>query len=251
MKRLIVKILRLVEKKSCYYLGKGFGSISIEKEVAGALSALSGPPRIVLDIGANVGKYTEEILRRFPDTEVHLFEPIPQNVKILKEKFQSFPKVIINEVAVSDTNGNAILYSDSVGSSLSSLQHRKLDHFQIDMSIETRVETIKIETYHANVLNSQRIDLVKIDIEGLELKALAGFGKSILSCNLVQFEFGGCNIDTRTYFQDFWYFFNSNRFKVSRISPIGLVGVTHYLEEDENFRTTNYLALNVNFKEAI
>lgn len=35
----------------------------------------------------------------------------------------------------------------------------------------------------------------------------------------VTFEFGGCNIDTRTYFQDYWYFFKTFGFRVFRITP--------------------------------
>ena len=47
------------------------------------------------------------------------------------------------------------------------------------------------------------IDFVKIDVEGHELEVLEGFGNLIKITKLIQFEFGGCNIDTRTFFKIF------------------------------------------------
>ncbi|WP_445778772.1 hypothetical protein [Shewanella sp.] len=45
--------------------------------------------------------------------------------------------------------------------------------------------------------------MIKIDIEGHELSVLKVFGAAIEATKVIQFEFGDCNIDTRTYFQDF------------------------------------------------
>ena len=99
------------------------------------------------------------------------------------------------------------------------------------------------EDYWKTVLNSQQIDICKIDIEGHELDALVGFGEAIKHISVIQFEFGGCNIDTRTFFQDFWYFFQEKGFDLYRISPIGLIHIPRYRELDEFFFiTTNYLA---------
>ena len=62
---------------------------------------------------------------------------------------------------------------------------------------------------------------------------------------LIQFEFGGCNIDRRTYFQDFWYLLKDN-FDIYRISPKGPILIKKYSERDEAFVMTNYLAINKN-----
>jgi hypothetical protein len=60
---------------------------------------------------------------------------------------------------------------------------------------------------------------------------------------MVMFEFGGCNIDTRTYFQDFFYFFKKHDMSIYRITPSGFFHpIPKYLEELEQFRTTNFLA---------
>jgi hypothetical protein len=60
---------------------------------------------------------------------------------------------------------------------------------------------------------------------------------------MLTFEFGGCNIDSRTYFQDFWYLLQDYGLRYFyRITPMGLlVYLPQYDEIDEQFRTTNYL----------
>jgi hypothetical protein len=73
-----------------------------------------------------------------------------------------------------------------------------------------------------------------------------GMGKAIHQTRIIQFEFGGCNIDTRTYFRDFWSFFNFHNFKLYRITPFGLERITRYRQSDESFATTNYIAINNN-----
>ena len=58
-----------------------------------------------------------------------------------------------------------------------------------------------------------RIDLLKCDVEGRELDVFHGVSR-IFAAGLIgmaTFEFGGGNIDTRTYFQDFLYLFEVGR----------------------------------------
>lgn len=107
---------------------------------------------------------------------------------------------------MSNTNSKTLLFGDCEGSSLASLTKRKLDHLKINFSITENIETIRFEDYWKNKLQRKNIDLFKLDIEGHELDALKGMGEAINYTNIIQFEFGGCNIDTKTYFKDFWFF---------------------------------------------
>ena len=65
---------------------------------------------------------------------------------------------------------------------------------------------------------------------------------------MIQFEFGGCNIDTKTYFRDFWYYFKEHNFSIFRITPFGTVYLSKYKELYEKFITTNYISINNKFK---
>jgi hypothetical protein len=74
------------------------------------------------------------------------------------------------------------------------------------------------------------------------LKVLEGAQEKIKSNRIdyIQFEFGGCNIDSRTYFQDFWYLLK-DKYKFYRILKDGLFELSAYKEIYECFITTNFL----------
>ena len=110
------------------------------------------------------------------------------------------------------------------------------------MNSEEIIELQRFDNYWEDKYSI--LDYVKIDVEGHELDVLEGFGNLIQRVRLIQFEFGGCNIDTRTFFQDFWYYFTEKEFLIFRITPRGPLLIKNYSEKDEIFLTTNYIALN-------
>ena len=75
----------------------------------------------------------------------------------------------------------------------------------------------------------KKIHFLKLDIEGHELSALHGAKKMIANGNIyfIQFEFGGCNIDSATHFQDFYYFLKG-KYRIHRILKDGLKEIRHY-----------------------
>ena len=223
--------------------GKGYGTATIKKEIE-LIHKLSGRiPEIAIDIGGNIGEYTAELRRLSSNLEIHTFEPSITNIKKLNARFESDTLIKVLPFAISDTKGTATLFSDKAGSGLGSLTKRNLDHFNIDFNVVETIETIRFEDYWKENLNERVLDIVKMDIEGHELKALKGFGKAINSINVIQFEFGGTNIDTRTYFRDFWYFFKECGFILYRITPLGAELIRTYRESDEYFMTTNFIAV--------
>jgi len=240
-----LKILNLIELTLAHLQGKGWGSASIKKEFSSVSSLLSKSPSLCVDIGGNKGLYTEEILRNFPLCNVVIFEPSISNSNLLHSKFSKNANVTIEQKAVSNIDGEATLYSDSDGSVLASLTKRRLEHFDIAFEHSEKIAVIRFEDYWKSELGSENIDLVKLDIEGHELDALNGFGEALKFIDVIQFEFGGCNIDTRTFWQDFWYFFTENNFDLYRITPFGKIKITKYKELDEFFLTTNFLAKRI------
>lgn len=238
------KILKRVEGAAARAQGKGYGSASIQKEVSQTLGFIKSEINLAIDIGGNVGAYAAELRRKNKNTEIHVFEPSSTNVRLMEESFKGDDLLKIVQLAVSDKSGEATLFSDKQGSGLGSLTKRKLDHFFISLDVTEKIKTIRFEDYWATCLNSRKIDLVKIDIEGHELFALQGFGDALKVTNVIQFEFGGSNIDTRTYFQDFWYFFADHGFDIYRITPLCAVRISNYSERDEFFAApTNYIAV--------
>jgi hypothetical protein len=86
---------------------------------------------------------------------------------------------------------------------------------------------------------------MKLDVEGHELAVFEGAAALLQqdAISVVQFEFGGCNIHSRTYFQDFFDLL-APRFDLFRVLPYTLYPISHYRETDEVFVTTNYVAFS-------
>lgn len=71
---------------------------------------------------------------------------------------------------------------------------------------------------------------------------LKGAVLSLPNIELIQFEFGGANLDARTTFQDFWYFLKEFNYSIFIISCSGIRELEQYSEIDEIYVATNYLA---------
>lgn len=133
---------------------------------------------VVLDIGANIGTFTLLVLslahaQNIPVT-VYAVEPEENNLELLKENLDANPRlfehgssVIILEVGVSDFSGKSRITNQSGGSRLSDGE----DLQEID--IVTYDELIK-----ANDID--KIDFVKIDIEGSEYPLINGASRKNL-----------------------------------------------------------------------
>ena len=236
-------MLDKLNKLFLFLQGKGYGSASLKSEVKATRKFVKGG--VFVDVGANKGLYSKELLTQYSDsiTELHLFEPS----KELVESYLKFSdnRIRVNNFALSDVSGKANLYKVNGKSGLNSLTKRRLEHFEIVMSDVEEIQKITLDEYtDFNKINS--IDLLKIDVEGHEIDVLKGakvnLDENRIKC--IQFEFGGCNIDTRTFFQDFWYLLNSRyRFNIYRITPFGIYKIEKYTELDEIFVTTNYIAV--------
>ena len=213
------------------------------------LGALSSGVIVLFDVGANVGDYTKMAISHMPrgsKYDIHCFEPLPDAANYLREQFAEQKHIFINEIALGVEEGVAPLYMDSRFSRLASLTRRDLncygirhDSFVLDVSILT------IDQY-ALSNNIASIDLLKIDVEGHELDVLKGAEKLIDhgAIKLVQFEFGGCNIDTRTFFKDIYNFLIKKGYNIYRILPnSSLFALPYYRDCDERFKTTNFLAI--------
>lgn len=237
------RLLASVERRCAKLQGKGWGAATVDHEVRQVARLLDGKPAtLCIDIGGNKGAYSAALMAQFPAANIVVFEPSQVNVQILQDRFKDASQVSVEPYAVSKTAGDADLFSDQAGSGLGSLTKRDLKHIDLAFEASERIQTLRFETYWQDKLQSVPIDLCKLDVEGHELDALQGFGAAMAAIKVVQFEFGGANIDTRTYFRDFWHFFADHGFKLYRITPFGIAPIKRYHERHEAFVTTNYLA---------
>jgi FkbM family methyltransferase len=220
-----------------------------ERAVLEALRASSPGPYRVFDVGANRGDYLRLVLDVLGDRDVsvHCFEPGESTFRLLGEGLEKDPVggVVLNRLALGAEPGERTLYYDEPGSEMASLTLRRLDHFGMRFD---RSETVQVDTvdHYCETHGVSRIDLLKCDVEGHELDVFHGAAEMFAAglIGMATFEFGGGNIDTRTYFQDFFYFFEGVGMSLSRVTPSGYPApIDSYREIDEQFRVTNFVAV--------
>lgn len=140
-----------------------------ETELVDELSRKGGT---CLDVGANVGFYTCLMgLRVGRGGSVHAFEPEPRNVERIRTNValnDLEETVRIHEHAVSDRAGRSVFHRhDEVHSGWGSLE-RHPRHRE-----ELQVEAVTLDGFLGEE-EIDEVDLLKIDVEGSELRVLRG-----------------------------------------------------------------------------
>ena len=196
----------------------------------------------IFDVGANIGKYTEEIFLCFKqnsEIEVHCFEPSAITHEKLSENLRGF-NVVINKLGLSDYEGEASLHFDKEVSGLASLYKRNIEYLGIAFNKEEKIKLTTIDEY-CKKMNIVKIDMLKMDVEGNEYKVLLGASKMLNEKKIkaIQFEFGGCNIDSRTFFRDYWDILH-DKYDFYKILSKKLFKISGYHEILEHFVNSNY-----------
>ncbi len=202
-----------------------------------------GTQLVIFDVGSNTGGYSVKLSEVFmPPCVIHAFEPSKRTFELFKKTTQGIPNLIANNLGASDTNSTKPLFVSEANSGLASVYQRDLRFVGLEMKEEGVVSFIVLDDY-CSKNDIQKIHFLKMDIEGHELNALKGVANLIKNdaIDFIQFEFGGCNIDSRTFFKDFYYLLNE-KYKIYRIVRDGLFEVKNYKETYEIFTTINFLA---------
>jgi FkbM family methyltransferase len=122
---------------------------------------------IVADVGANIGIYSQFLSRCVgPTGLVHSFEPSPDNFRRLSAATRDLSNVRLTQAVVGERSGDCKLYvSDKLN-----VDHRA---YKADGDSRRAVSTkmVALDDYFKP---GQRVDLIKMDIQGYELHALRG-----------------------------------------------------------------------------
>lgn len=146
-----------------------FKRYSDRQEIA-LLRKLVKPGARVLDIGANIGFYSGLLADLAgPAGHVHAFEPDPLNFQRLQRALGDRPTITLHHMAVADKPGVLKLYlSDRLN-----VDHRTYEPESYDRVVE--VKAVPID----DALGGERVDLIKMDIQGFEMQALGGMGNTL------------------------------------------------------------------------
>jgi len=261
LKNMVNRIFKMMYGKKCFYnffyflytqslKGMEHGTLHAnmqdngELKVIKLLQKLTTHP-VVFDGGANVGNYTSACIQVLgKDVTIYAFEPLSQNFKLLQENFSTQTGVYLHQMALSDKNDTITIHYNENHPRLSSAIVCNFDHYGFYLDKTEQVDAVSIEFFCQNN-QIPHIHLLKLDLEGYDYFALKGANNMILNQNidLIQFEMGRPNVDSKTFFKDF-YLLLKDSYDLYRILSFGFVKMSEYSYEYEIFLGCNLLAVN-------
>lgn len=127
--------------------------------------------KVIIDVGANIGLFTQQMLIDFPKSEFYCCEPVSSTYNVLAKRFESEFNVRCFQLALSDIErkGFMALTKKSVTNYLIDDEHLGSDN-------EFKTEPVMVSTLDqfCQKHHIEQISYLKIDTEGEDLAVLKG-----------------------------------------------------------------------------
>ena len=200
--------------------------------------------KLSLDIGANVGNYTEMLLSD-TNSKVISFEPLPKafdKLKLIKSDYKD--RLEIHNVAIGIKDEVLELFYGTEKSEKASLMKdlEKISFIKEQNKNKVSVQVRQLD-YFQNYFKDEVIDFIKIDTEGFEYEVLMG-AKNILEIHqpkFIQVEFNWHQLIKK---QTLYNFSELIKFSdVFKILPYGnkLLHIDPFRPENNIYHLSNYV----------
>jgi FkbM family methyltransferase len=196
-------------------------------------------PKIIFDVGGNVGEYAALAAKYSPLAKIYSFEPVSKTF----ESLESVSRQIENIIPI-----KAGLYKEKKTLEINVYDQHQLStlyHDPMDQRVSNKesIELLKGDEFIAEK-GLDRIDFVKVDVEGAEMDVLVGFEDSIKykKIRVFQFEYGNVNISTKVLLRDFHEYFENRGYILGKLYPKG-VDFRKYEFKHEDFIGPNFVAI--------
>lgn len=217
------------------YLKKSLHACMIEGEDLDRVwNMFKNKTKVLVDVGARQSKYPQGETR---DREYHLFDPNVKHFEYLVNTFGNNPNVFISNIALGEKRGEVSYYLES-----ESINPRFFGR--------EKIITINQDTLdnYCQKMEISRIDFLRIDTEGHELKVLQGATKILDNTDCILFKYGGTYPDAGITISEVYELLFSKGFKY--IYYIGKNCLLYQPTAIEHKTYSNYLALRTTWKEA-
>ena len=218
------------------YSGRSNG----EWRVIAALEVID--PQLVIDVGANRGDWSANVRQRYPLCHIHALEILPATFARLQMRAADWQHATLSNIGLAAEPGTAKIYT-SPDDDLTSTAY-PLAGLAEHAAHYSGSEVCPVTTGAAYMQEHgiERIDMLKIDVEGMDLQVIKGYGDRLSQIRVIQFEYGIFNIASRDLLIDFHALLTSAGFLVGKIYPRTVQFFDyHYVRED--FLGNNFLAV--------
>ena len=148
------------------------------------LQSISQDLKISLDIGANIGKYTELLLLE-SNSKIISFEPLKEAFNELKkiENINQDRLKVFNYALGEENTSLELNFSDEKSEKATFIKDiDKLSFFEHEKNKKLMTKILTLDNFfleNSSLINNKDIDLIKIDTEGFELEVIKGAKETI------------------------------------------------------------------------
>lgn len=138
------------------------------------MNLLSDGKGAILDIGSNLGVMSTHLARKFPQSTIHSFEPLPINYSVFQKLQRKFnlKNSVLHTCALGDEKGEVKMilpvHKNTVLQGLSHVKHESITEWNDGKEINVPIQ--RLDDFEWN----ETIQGIKIDIENFEYFALKG-----------------------------------------------------------------------------
>ena len=145
-------------------------------------SGVLGSTPLIVDVGANVGQFSNAAKLFFPEARVISFEPDPETYADLQINTHGLRDVELHNVGLGDRDGLLPFYRHEL-SVMSSFSNQAAD-----MELHRGSRELPVRRLDAVLNSDDRPDLLKIDVEGFERQVLQGAWETVSRSRYVLIE---------------------------------------------------------------
>lgn len=161
---------------------EALGTVINDQMATELVTQLCDHHKTFLDVGSHIGSILSAVSSQSKTIKLIGIEAIPDKAKKLGQKF---PNAEIHQCAVGNQEGEVSFYINTQKSGYSSLKQNS--HNLESNTVEIKVPITRLDT----LISSNNVDVIKLDVEGVELEVLYG-SKNLIKNNrpVIMFESG-------------------------------------------------------------
>jgi len=209
------------------------------------------PRALVFDVGAHTGEWAGMATAALPEGSIQSFEVIPATCEKLRQACAGRPRVTVHNLGLGDRDGtlefSVAQDRDELTSGVAGV-HGALHQFEYTVVPCPVVTGDRFCAEHG----IGRIDLLKVDVEGMEPLVLQGFAGMLAGRKIgaVQFEYGQVNLQARFFLGDFYALLGRYGMVIGKIYP-NYVDFRDYHFTQDMLLGPNFLAVPRENRELI
>lgn len=155
--------------------------------------------KVIFDVGACHALESVEFAKKYKNARIFTFEANPVSYDVCLENTKEYPSITVVNQAVNDFNGTCKFYpmdkdktittweDGNQGASSLYLANGAYDHIEKYVQYEIEVPCTRLDTF-CQQNNIEQVDVIWMDLQGAELKALQSLGNLLETVQIIHTE---------------------------------------------------------------